>query len=166
MSKIISTAETKRSTRLPLKKIVLVLGGIIAVGLIIFAVLYLTRHDSLPFVAKQGCSEDKALIEKYQTSYRTGNGDGIKQVNETILSRSKYKTDPTCLYILTRHAFLFGNPDRKDLFDYFDLLKASRTNGSDVSMSLNDGVDRENMYKVWQQMQDASKNNPNREVDG
>jgi hypothetical protein len=166
VSKIISTAETKRSTRLPFKKIGLVLGAIIAVGLIIFAILYFTRHDSLPFVAKSGCSEDKELIEKYQTSYRTGNGDGIKQVNETILARSKYKEDPTCLYILTRHAFLFGNQDKKELFSYFDMLKASRKNGQDVSKSVNDDVDRELMYKVWQQMQDGQKDAANREVDG
>jgi hypothetical protein len=166
VSKIISTTETKESLRLPWKKLTLGVGIVLALVAIVIGVIYVTQHDSLPFVAKQGCAQDTQLIEKYQKSYKTGDGDGIKQVNETILSRAKYKSDPTCLYILTRHAFLFGDQDRKELYMYFDLLKESRKGGQDVSKTLNDGVDREKMYKIWQQMQDSVNDQKNREVSG
>ena len=145
----------------------IVRGGIAIVVIAALVCLYfLLRNTTLPIIGKHTC-ETKQLIAEYNTAF---SDKGSKEKADSVIKKVKQSSKPeenaTCTYMLLRYEATYGllTEAKKQLTT---LRNLEGTNKS-VNEEINDGVNKEELYKSIDLVNDKAtpEQNEVQRVDG
>lgn len=127
------------------------------VGLIILLALLYFLSPAFNRVVKNGlnnasiaingsCDGDKLLILDYNEAVQKDGLSKLLPIADRIKAKKGYLDDPTCMYILT--SATYGSGFLSEAPKIYERLTQLEQSGKSPSKDINDGVNRESMYKL------------------
>lgn len=116
-----------------------------------------TRHfftrqiGDTAFLKAKMCSDNDALITRYNSVVKKDGVTGLTAIAKDVRALPNYATDPTCAYIVTIADYGSNASTSQESYEHLIALKAA---GKDVSGKVDDGLDRESIYRLMQQQID------------